>query len=65
MVPKTEASVAETKATEAEVCSASMTKGLVSALPYHCSEKPCICAAERPAEKLNRAMMPMGRYRKR
>jgi hypothetical protein len=40
MVPKTLAKVAETKATMRLVVSASITKVLDSALPYHCSEKP-------------------------
>ena len=59
-MPKTLASTAEVKATVAEVCKASVTKVLDSALPYHSVENPCICTADRPALKLNSAMIAMG-----
>ena len=43
------------------VCSASITKGFDSALPYHCTEKPVNWLAWRPALKLKIAMTAIGR----
>ena len=46
------------------VHSASITKGLDKALPYHCTEKPVNWLAWVPALKLKIAMIAIGRYRK-
>jgi hypothetical protein len=37
-----------------------MTKGLLSARPYHLIEKPCSWLAFRPALKLKSAMIAIG-----
>ena len=58
---QTEAISAEDSATMKLVQSASITKGLDSALPYHSTEKPVNWLAWRPALKLKIAMIAIGR----
>ena len=57
---KRAAKLAETTATIRLVSSASMTKGLDRARPYHLVEKPCNWLACRPALMLKSTMMPIG-----
>jgi len=60
-VPQAPAKSAEVAATVKEVCSASITKGLVRALAYHWVEKPVKATALLPALKENSAITAMGR----
>ena len=65
IVPNTAARVAEVKATVKLVRSASVTKGLDSVLPYHCTENPIIWVALLPELKLKNAITAIGTYRNR